>query len=461
MKKKRKTKKPNKTKSVNKSTSDSKRHIGIIIATIVLIGLIAAFIFLFPRQDTVAGQAFHQTEAGKFVVIGDQGVQLSFAKGHAAVGDTFDLTLKIKTGGKNIGQINFKMNHPSYSVVGTTAKSALKTITTPGADGVWSVWDAEKKVTGDVDIITFKMKLNSGAVDSTQKITVNSIELVESGSSQFGPFTAEAAITVAEKCVDNDNDKYGKKGTDLRACGVAGDKAGTTNFDCEDDPNNFGAKITPGKKEDCDLLDNNCNGKIDEGLSGAANSKLQGVCYGTKVCKPTVKGQSGWIDSYLVDDTNIKFNNEKQFALYEKDTETKCDLYDNDCDGFINEDITCDLKGAGGGLAQTSGDSWFSWSSGKYDANKKTVNSDDLFGVFVLKDTYTATDNKPQCLVKDAGHLCYCKNGNYYYPKSSGGWFFVDYAKQTRESAGFENYKVVDKAGNFVLQDGQSKEVTC
>ncbi len=58
-------------------------------------------------------------------------------------------------------------------------------------------------------------------------------------------------------CTDKDNDGYGAKGTNLLGC-----RSSTTVADCND--NNF--LVSPNAGEICNGIDDNCNGKIDDGL---------------------------------------------------------------------------------------------------------------------------------------------------------------------------------------------------
>jgi formylglycine-generating enzyme required for sulfatase activity len=92
------------------------------------------------------------------------------------------------------------------------------------------------------------------------------------------------------------------------------DLNGTTSDGCE-------YKCSPtGVVEECDGVDNNCNGQIDESLTAPAGLCLtQGVCSGTA---PTCMGAQGWKCNY---------------AATAEFPEVSCDNLNNDCDANIDE----------------------------------------------------------------------------------------------------------------------------
>lgn len=105
-------------------------------------------------------------------------------------------------------------------------------------------------------------------------------------------------------------------------------------------------QCTPTGVEACDGVDNDCNGKKDDGLSaGQQLCNFQGACNGsTLVCA----GTQGWKCSYGTDvelqlctkdedcgGTNKCINNVCLNVIILE--ETKCDGKDNDCDGVVDD----------------------------------------------------------------------------------------------------------------------------
>ncbi len=150
-------------------------------------------------------------------------------------------------------------------------------------------------------------------------------------------------LPTPETCNEKDNDCNGiiddgcncKPGT-TRSCysgphGTAGQgicKAGTQTCNSKGQWGSCIGQVTP-KAESCNGQDDDCNGKIDDGLVGPPCAKKSGVCAGLR---QRCGGQLGWLP--CTDGDYKKYN-----SAYEA-TETLCDGQDNDCDGEIDKNLT-------------------------------------------------------------------------------------------------------------------------
>ena len=127
--------------------------------------------------------------------------------------------------------------------------------------------------------------------------------------------------------VDADVDGYGDTATAEDAC-EAPDGYSAVPGDCDD------AEVTtyPGAEEVCDLVDNDCDGVVDDGVGTMYYPDADLDTYGDPnagemVCTP----EADWVlDNTDCDDTTNK--------AYPGATE-ECDLIDNDCDGAVDEDV--------------------------------------------------------------------------------------------------------------------------
>ena len=108
-------------------------------------------------------------------------------------------------------------------------------------------------------------------------------------------------------------------------CDLDGDGYTKDTGDCDDD-----SKMSnPSAIEVCNGLDDNCNGKTDEGAVAPLGTCLSlGICTGPLAdgsAVTTCAGNSGWVCNYPLS--------------YESVNETECDYKDNDCDGETDEGL--------------------------------------------------------------------------------------------------------------------------
>ena len=122
---------------------------------------------------------------------------------------------------------------------------------------------------------------------------------------------------------DGDGDGYGAPGITVEAC-VAPDGYSATDDDCDD----ASEDVWPGRPEDCDGIDNDCDGAVDEGVLLATWPDADGDGWGTAVdpifaCEPA-PGRS-----LLQTDCN------DVLPEVHPDAPELCDRLDTDCDGVL------------------------------------------------------------------------------------------------------------------------------
>jgi subtilisin-like proprotein convertase family protein len=131
-----------------------------------------------------------------------------------------------------------------------------------------------------------------------------------------------ALTTAATYYVDADGDGYGTTSTGTFCSSTAPAGYSSVNTDCNDS----NAAIKPTATELCDLVDNNCDGAIDEGVKTTYYRDADGDGYGT--AGTTTLGCSA-PTGYVVSGTDC---NDANSAIRPSAAEI-CDGIDQDCDG--------------------------------------------------------------------------------------------------------------------------------
>ena len=106
--------------------------------------------------------------------------------------------------------------------------------------------------------------------------------------------------------------------------------------DCDDNDNT----INPDAQEQCDGIDNNCDGNIDEGAGSMYYRDSDGDNHGnpTNVTQDCVQPSGYVLDNSDCNDNDSSINPEAS---------EQCDGVDNDCDGSVDEGLTVDADNDG------------------------------------------------------------------------------------------------------------------
>ncbi|MCC6749782.1 MAG: VWA domain-containing protein [Deltaproteobacteria bacterium] len=171
---------------------------------------------------------------------------------------------------------------------------------------------------------------------STRFLAVNSVaNLVHLGVRThvvgFGDGVDALALNrMAEAAGTKVNGSCNAQGSDAKAKGHCYHQAGDQK-ELSTALHSVAAQVTA---ELCDGMDNDCDGKIDEDLTGPFCAQQQGVCAGSKA---PCGGGEGWAACGA---TDYKAHAAARKTVYEA-TETLCDGQDNDCDGTVDEGCAC------------------------------------------------------------------------------------------------------------------------
>ncbi|MBT9557681.1 MAG: putative metal-binding motif-containing protein, partial [Myxococcales bacterium] len=127
---------------------------------------------------------------------------------------------------------------------------------------------------------------------------------------------------------DGDGDAWGIATSSRCLCAAEGKYAAAVSGDCNDG----NAAMAPTLAETCDLLDNNCNGQVDEGVMSPFYKDNDGDLYGGTSVKEACTAPIGYApDAGDCNDYNP--------GIHPGATEV-CDDLDGDCDGLVDEGLT-------------------------------------------------------------------------------------------------------------------------
>ncbi len=126
---------------------------------------------------------------------------------------------------------------------------------------------------------------------------------------------------------DADGDSYGNAGVTTQAC-TAPSGYVTNSTDCNDNA----AAVHPGATETCNLVDDNCNGTVDEGVKLTFYRDADGDSYGNAgVTTQACTAPSGYV-------TNSTDCNDSLASIHPGASET-CNLVDDNCNGTVDEGV--------------------------------------------------------------------------------------------------------------------------
>ncbi len=129
--------------------------------------------------------------------------------------------------------------------------------------------------------------------------------------------------------LDRDGDGYGDDATEMWVCGEAEAGRAEVGGDCND----LIAFINPGAEETCNTMDDDCDGDVDEGVTGTFYVDADADGYGDPdlQLQACVEGDGISANGEDCDDADPAVN---------PSAEEVCDEVDNDCDGTVDEDLT-------------------------------------------------------------------------------------------------------------------------
>ncbi len=168
--------------------------------------------------------------------------------------------------------------------------------------------------------------------DSQPTIYPNAPEVCDGIDQDCDGILDEEAVDALPWYADADADGFGDPAAASSSC-TAPPGFVADNTDCDD-----GAVTTyPGAPENCDGLDNDCDGQVDEDALDAPTWYLDGDTDGFGDLRVSLRACSA-PSGYVADATDC---NDSAAAAHPGAPEV-CDFLDNDCDGTIDEDDAVD-----------------------------------------------------------------------------------------------------------------------
>ncbi|MFT5685431.1 MAG: hypothetical protein ACI8RZ_006382, partial [Myxococcota bacterium] len=124
----------------------------------------------------------------------------------------------------------------------------------------------------------------------------------------------------------------GSVATDTDAPDTTEIDADSDGYDATEDCNDTDAAVHPGATEACDGTDNNCDGSVDEGVTGTFYADDDGDSFGDP---------DATVESCDVPDGHVAIGTDCDDTTAESypGAAERCDGLDNDCDGDIDEDV--------------------------------------------------------------------------------------------------------------------------
>jgi len=187
---------------------------------------------------------------------------------------------------------------------------------------------------GSATEVLFQVRWNAPAGQGNVTFDVSAVS-GNGNNDRSGDSVGQGRLGITWGCagvmafVDHDGDGFGRDNEPVRVCEI-GTGFAAKGGDCDD--NN--KEAYPGHPEICNYYDDNCDGKINEGLENAIQYRdNDGDGHGARGTTDTIKGCNGMMSGYapVADDCNDNDSN-----IYPGAPEV-CDGIDNNCNNKIDD----------------------------------------------------------------------------------------------------------------------------